>query len=79
MYCDYLSRYFQQESPCEPFLTKFPYMNVWMGQGPTATPSRFPPGTYRDIRYVLPMALWTTPTGPFVQNSIVCNVQRMST
>lgn len=32
----------------------------------------------RDIRHVLPMALWTTPTGPFVRNSIVCNVQRMS-
>lgn len=45
MYCDYLSRYIQQESPCEPFLTKFPYMNVWMDQGPTAAPSRFPAGT----------------------------------
>jgi len=32
----------------------------------------------RDIRHVLPMALWTTPTGPFMQNSILCNVQHVS-
>jgi len=73
--CDYLCRYIQQEIPCEPFLTKFPHMSIWMDQGPTAEPTWSP---CWDIRYALPVALWTIPTGPFVQISIVCNVQCMS-